>query len=306
MKKILKLRKRRKNGGFTLVEVIVSCVLLGVLILAVMAMITPVMNVITLNENNANALMISEAVEAHIDRNIKNSLYCGVFTNVLPSSTAGAISEELTAAGGEIQKNGALKEMLTFLKTDENMKIYDVKIIGIRWLEDTRTHQYKYMLTNITSKVKDDGSCLIDFKEEKVFENCFYENMFPDIKFEVKSYDFKDSAGNVTETRNVALKTTAEVYSNSEMTALGASGTGYADFINIRTKSINPDGIYKLYSIAPDSDDTTFETEVRTDDVFKTGYPDAHPETYIVYVTRKLKYADPPASSSTPSSSSTP
>ena len=60
MKKILRLLKRRNNGGFTLIEVIISCALLAILILAVMGMVTPVMSVVMSNEKNANALMIAE------------------------------------------------------------------------------------------------------------------------------------------------------------------------------------------------------------------------------------------------------
>lgn len=127
MKKILRLLKRRNNGGFTLVEVIISCALLGILILAVMGMITPVMSVVMSNEKNANALMIAEAVEAHIDRNIKNSVYCAVFTNAGANNSAlGALSTDLTESTGLLQQNEALKEMLSFISSDNNKDIYEM------------------------------------------------------------------------------------------------------------------------------------------------------------------------------------
>lgn len=305
MKKILRLPKRRNNGGFTLVEVIVSCALLGILILAVMGMITPVMSVVTNNQKNANALMISEAIEAYIDRNIKNSVYCAVFTNAGANNSAlGSKSTDLESTG-LISKSDALKEMLDFMKADNNKDIYEVKVIGIRWLEDTKTHQYKYMVTNISPKLKDDGSfeTLYSARETRVFEDCFYENLYPKVEFEVLAYnehEDNDESKPITSTRNVALKTTIDVYSNSSMESLAASGNGYADFINIRTKAINPEGNLKLYHIEGGNDamgnPITISTQLRTDDELEADYGvTAHAETYIFYITRKLKYYEPPA-----------
>lgn len=297
MKKILRLLKRRKNGGFTLVEVIVSCVLLGILILAVFGMITPVMDVIMRNDKNANGLMIAEAAEAYIDKNIKNSVYAAVFTNAQYSDLTDTITAD----------HEAMKIMLAFLKDSDNSKIYDLKIIGIRWQEDKRLNQYKYMVTNITPKISDDGTKIESIKEEsKVFEDCFYDNLYPDFLFEVLAYneypldaDKKpDKTQPIKSTRNVAIKTTIDVYSNPDMTALAAEGSGYADFINIRTPAINREDIYKLYSIEDGVDamgvDIDVYTQLRTDDVFKADCGDtAHPETFIVYVTRKLKFVEP-------------
>lgn len=292
MKKILKLLKRRKNSGFTLVEVIISCALLGILIMGVLGMIVPVMSTIMSNEKNANALMIAEAAEAHIDRNIKNSVQVAVYTNAMIS--------DFTGASGKAVASQSMKDMLDFLNDGDNRKIYDMKIIGIRWVEDRKNHQYKYMLTNLTPKIKDDGSGFTSFAENPVFESCFYDNLYPKISFEVMAYDEHedgDETKPITSTRNVAIRTTIDVYSDPEMKALSAQGKGYADFINIRTVAINRGDIYKLYSIVPGNDSMgnpiENPTQLRTDDEFKGEFGDtAHPETFIVYVTRKLKFVD--------------
>lgn len=325
MKKVLGLLKRRNNGGFTLIEVIISCALLAILILAVMGMVTPVMSVVMNNEKNANALMIAEAVEAHIDRNIKNSVYCAVFTNAQYS--------DLSDSTGLVAKHKALEEMINFIKDGDNGKIYDLKCIALKWTEDTRTHQRKYMLTNIKPKITVSGDTITDIKfealtsdnETKIFEECFYDNLYPDVKFEVLKYyeypstmteaeieaDKTDSPPytKATKARNVALKTMIDVYSDSAMTSRAAEGIGYADFINIRTTAINRDDTYKLYSI--DGDSTTAvppvahpienATQVRDDAAFTAAFPDTvtqHPETYVIFVTRKLKYYEAPATPS--------
>ncbi|MCM1167069.1 MAG: type II secretion system GspH family protein [Lachnospiraceae bacterium] len=309
MKKLLSLLRRRRNGGFTLTEVIVSCAVLGILVLAVVGLISPVMSVVTSNEKNANAIMLAEAAEAHIDRNIKNAVYCAVFTNAIPNTSHDIMSTELLNSGGAIRTEPAFAEMLDFLKEGKNSEIYDLKIIGIRWMEDKRISQYKYMITDITPKLKDDGT-IDTFSEQKAFEDCFYDGFYPGFTFQVLPYfeypvggDGKpDTTKEPTDKRNVAIRTIIDVYSNAAMTSVAARGEGYADFINIRTKAINPSNTLKLYSTnsAKDADgnyiggmeesDTTLYTQLRESD---TIGEDIHPETYIVYVTRKLKYFEP-------------
>lgn len=319
MKKILRLLKRRKNGGFTLVEVIISSLLLGILILAVVGLITPVMQTVTHNEKNANALMIAEACEAHIDRNIKNSVYCAVFTNAQYSDIT----------GDKINKHPAMQEMLKFVGDTNNKDIYELKAIGLRWQEDKQKNHYKYMLSNMTLKTDAGVTKITTVSDQQVFEECFYDNFFPAFTFDILPYteyaadadgNLLDEDGNkaadtgkppkVVSTRNVAIRTIIDVYSNTGMTALAAQGKGYAEFINIRTPAINRDGIYKLYSTngkkdsdgnviggleAKTDDEKKFYTELRTDDEFTAEFGDtAHGETYIFYVTRKLKYYEPP------------
>lgn len=312
MKKILRLLRLRNKSGFTLVEVIISSALLGILIMAMVGIITPVMSVITNNENNANALLIAEAAEAYIDRSIKNSVYTAIFTNA---------NENDILLNGEIYKHEAFKEMKDFLKDGDNMKIYDLNIIGIRWLQDPKTLQNKYMLQVIkpTYDSSLDLNLTSTIGKKNVFEPYFYDGMYPEFEFEVLPYDEhtdKTDPTKITATRGATVKTTANIYSNPAMTALAASGTAYSDFVNIRTPAINRDDLYKLYYIdgvhvsgssEPKKDGSgklidnmdkpiTITTELRTADECKTMFSVERPDTYIFYVTRKLKYYEPPAS----------
>lgn len=292
MKKILRLLKRRNNGGFTMVEVIISSALLAILILAVMGVMTPIMSAITSNEKNANALMIAEAAEAYIDRNIKNSVIVAVYTNAMISDFTGSPGKAITSQ--------SMKDMLDFLNKDDNKNIYDIRVIGVRWLEDKKSHQYKYMLTKLTPQLKSDLSGFTAFTETPVFESCFYDNLYPKITFEPIAYNEHedgDETKPIISTTNVALKTTIDVYGSFKMESLAAQGKGYADFINIRHKVVNES---KLYSIEGGNDamgnPIESPTQLRTDIEFKGEFGDtAHPETYIVYVTRKLIYYEPPA-----------
>lgn len=229
MKKILKLLRLKNKGGYTLIEVIISCALLGILITAVVGLISPVMSVIGNNEKNANALMIAEAAEAYIDRSIKNSVYTAIFTN--------ASATDITADA--VNKHAAFVEMKKFLNDGDNKKIYDLHILGIRWLQDPKSHQNKYMLQIVNPDYDTSfGLKSTTLSFTNVFEPCFYDNLYPEISFEVLPYDEhtdKTDPSKITATRGAAVKTTIDVYSNSGMTALAASGTAYADFVNIRT-----------------------------------------------------------------------
>lgn len=292
MRFLSRLSRIRNKSGFTLIEVIVSSVLLGILVLAVVGLITPIMNVVMLNEKNANALMIAEATEAYIDRSIKNSVYVAVFTN--------ANIADINAS--TINEHEALKEMKNFLNDGNNKDIYDLKVIGIRWETDPRVHHNKYMLYNVKPNY-DSSFNLVGTATPAVtpvFENCFYDGLFPKFQFEVMPYiEYEDDGTTIKSVKNVALMTNIEVYSNAAMTALAASGKGYADLVNVRTPAINRENTYKLYHILGGNDAKgdaiTVNTELRTEAECEAVYTASKPETYIFYVTRKLKFYEPPA-----------
>lgn len=263
MKKILRLLKKRNNRGFTLVEVIISCALLGILVIGMCGFVAPVLSQIKDREQNAHALMISEAMQAYINRSIKNSNYVAIFENV---TRADMIST------GDAKDIDAVKDMFEFVRKAENKDIYEIKCIGIRWLEDKKTNRHRYMLTNeyfsSTGYYLDAASTT-----RMVFDECFYDNSFPKVTLDILTKDSK----------NTAIKTIIDVYENQDLDKLDFEGIGYADLININNTKINQYGTYKLYSKA--------DTTIRTADEFAADHADDNvmPDTYIYYITRKVK-----------------
>lgn len=263
MNKILRLLKKRNNRGFTLVEVIISCALLGILVIGMCGFVAPVLSQIKDREQNAHALMISEAMQAYINRSIKNSNYVAIFENVTRADMAST---------GKAKDNDAVKDMFEFVKKAENKDIYEIKCIGIRWLEDKKTNRHRYMLTN--EYFSSTGYYLdVDSTTRMVFDECFYDNSFPKVTLDILTKDSK----------NTAIKTIIDVYENQDLDKLDFEGIGYADLININNSKINQYGTYKLYSKT--------DTTIRTADKFAADHADDNvmPDTYIYYITRKVK-----------------
>ncbi len=250
--KLIRLLKKRGKSGFTLVEVIVSCMLLGILILGVFSVVTPIISGVKTREQNANALMLAEAAEAYIDRSIKNSIFVAIFENAKPDDMK---------EGEAIPESQQMKEMLSFINNADNKDaagndIYELKCIGVRWKYDAKSQQYKYM---ITSETVDKTKGIVDVapstsKSYSVFETCFYEKLFPIVIFDIMEADVldedgnpkKDVAGNNIKQEIPAIKTTIDVYRDPEMQELAFKGTGYADLTNIKRQA-NSD-FYKLFS----------------------------------------------------------
>lgn len=302
--KLFRIPKRRKNGGFTLVEVIISCVLLGILILGVFSVVTPIISGVKSREQSANALMLAEAAQEYINRSIKNSVMVAIFENAKPDDM-----KENQA----IPKSPQMDKMLAFIKGSDNKdalgnEVYELKCIGIRWKYDAKSQQYKYMLTNeLVNKEK--GTVDIDpltTKSFDVFETCFYENLYPTFAFDIMETQVLDDDGNpVMEGGNPkmeeipAIKMIINVFRDADMENMAVQNTDYTDFTNIRRGAM-PNS--KLYSKKDTTDSEGNVTEkgtvIRGADEFAD---DEHAETYIYYITRKLKATTP----TTPSSSST-
>ena len=161
--------------------------------------------------------------------------------------------------------------MYEFVKKDENKNIYELKCIGIRWLEDKKSNRHRYMLTNEYFSVA--GSYLDnDTTTRMVFDECFYDNSFPKVTLDILTNK---------EGKNASIKTIVDVYQDQDHSRLDFEGIGYADLTNINNKRINQFGTFKLYS----KDETAF----RTADEFAAAHGDDMPDTYIYFVTRKVK-----------------
>lgn len=300
--KFIRILKKRGKSGFTLVEVVISCVLLGILILGVFSVVTPIISGVKSREQSANALMLAEAADLYIKRSIKNSVFVAIFENAKPDDMK---------ADDKIVKSKQMEEMLAFINGSDNKDaagrdIYELKCIGIRWKYDAKSQKYKYMITS--EKVdKTTGAVDISTSTSKscdVFETCFYENLYPAFTFEIMETAVLGEDGNPTTDPPTmqevpAIKTTINVYRNADMDDLATQTTDYIDLTNISRQQTT--GFYKLFSkngiLNPDG---TYEADTGTalhgDDEFDATN---RPETYIYFVTRKLKATTTPTPSST-------
>lgn len=282
MRKIKARLFKRGSRGFTLVEIIVASALLGVLLLGMLMFVSPVLESVNTQERDARALSVGSSMETYISRSIRNSVYVAVFENA---------EFDDCKLNGAVYNNAKLTEMEEFVKKTDNIAVYELKCISLRWMYDDKLQEYKYMLCNET--VQNGGRVLLDGKTERVFDSCFYEQLFPRVNISMLNNQIEgDPALDPADVKDVAaIKVDVNIFTDNEMdTDLIFVGTGYTEFINIKNKLYNKDGKFKIY---PKSD-TTVRTAAEAQAL---GIPG---ETYIYYVTRRSNYN---ASSPTPAPS---
>lgn len=247
MKKLIwRLKRKRKNSGFTLVEMVISCGLLGILVLGVTLFITPVLKSAASNERNVRASLLAETVNNFISRSTRAACFVQIVTNADRSDAY---------EGGAITENENIKKMLEYTNKrldQDGKKIYELKCISFTWAEDTQTFEHKYMVMNET--FVNSSSAAINMNPIPMFENCFYDGLFP--KFTAEQLEGTDVApgdssadpSDPDDKKPVpALKLTTEVFSDQDMKAPEFIGVGFTEYASIKNPLINPTGELKFY-----------------------------------------------------------
>ena len=249
MKFLKRLLSKRNNGGFTLIEVVISVGLLGVLLVAMTIFVTPILQASNETQTDIRAGILAESLEAYIDRSVKVSKYVTVFSGVSAAN--------LPTIYGDV----AL-DRFDATKVDPD---YEVRCIGINWETDVQTNEQKYMLK--IWKVKEGvGTNHVRLDtSNKVFEDCFYDGLFPEISVEqLKLYE---EDGVTVKQTAPALWLEVNVYNNAAMSNMAMAGDGYVQFLNIDT--------------------STMGTNLKFVDKSGSAGGAEHLDTYIFYIARK-------------------
>lgn len=278
MKRILSLLKKRNSGGYTLVEVIISTALLGILIVGVLIFMTPVFGMMETNEYYSKADRLTTTMETYISKSIRRSLYVKVFT--------GADDSDITTTSGAIFTDNDYKSLVEFMSKPGNKDRYTLNCISIRYEVDNNprnnsqgNNARKYMLYNETINTT---HYTMNSASELVFGESFYEDLYPTVDLSVVKVNF-DSSGNILEdplpvgvtpaaTRTPGLGLEIGVFNEESMHEVYRVFTGKSvvECNNIKSPEANPQCKYKIYDI----------TELTTGK-----------DIYIFYITRNLDVA---------------
>ncbi len=287
MKKLSKLLKKHNSGGFTLVEVVIATALLGILIIGVLLFMTPVFGMLDTNENAAKADRAMSTVETYVSKSLRRSIYVKVFT--------GGDDTDITSTSGAIFTDADYTKMVEFMNKPGNKDRYTLNCLSIRYEVDNNprnrsenNNARKYMLHNET--INTTHYLLETSETELVFDESFYEDIYPSFDLSVVSVDF-DSSGNVIPetvapgatpvtpavTRTPGIIMDMSVFSDETMHEVYRIFTGKSiiECNNIKSAEANPKGDYKIFDI----------TELTTGK-----------NIYIFYITRNLNpvTASPP------------
>lgn len=316
LRRIKRLLRKRNNGGFTLVEVVIASALLGVLMLGVFGFVQPVLNSVKAKEQNARAVMLCETVESYIANSIKYAYYVQTFSGVIADDVKSAggtkapiVAEKYTGTEFPANADDSLGLMLNCLNTTLGTANYEIRCIGMRWLDDPKSGEKKLMLTN---EVVDQSTLALDpTKAKPVFETCFYDGLYPVLKFNNydNQYTVLDKSTGLPvdryEADEVKIAPAVEItmdvyldpacYSVDENIRKAANvsfvGTTYQDFRNISsTSTINQAGAYKVqpgvevhtYNEAYAASSSLVYNDYTVGDCY-------YPDTFIYFIARKSK-----------------
>lgn len=283
MKRIKRLLACRRNGGFTLAEMVISCALLGILMLGIVMFVSPILDTVTSTNKSTRASNTAESIEYYISRSLRNAAYVSVFTDTNfedLKTNASAIS---------IIKNELLP------KKDAN---YDLKCISIRYARDEKSDTYKYFICNET--VEPSGELKTNTTpsaDSMVFEPCYFDGIYPQVIMTQVMQEQDDGS----EKRMPAIKIEVNVYDDPQMrkdggsgyTGLVFSGTGYTILRNIelsqQDKTLNQP--FNIVSASPMGKELgTLPVSLGSGDPTKKSQ---EMETYIFYVERSLATGTP-------------
>lgn len=324
MKRIKRLLGKRNNGGFTLVEVIVASALLGVLLLGVLGFSQPVLKSVKEKEQNARAVMLCETIESYIASSTKYAYYVQTFSGVTDADSistttdpAAIVNAKYVGAEYTDFTGASLSDMQNCLNNILGTDNYEIRCIGMRWMDDPKTDGKKLMLTN---EVVDQKTCSIDNSKTKlVFETCYYDGLYPVLFFNNYDNQYKvidPTTGNVVDKYaddEIKLATGLEItvnvyldpqcYSTKESWRESASmtfvGTTFADYRNI--SSVNTINVANEYKLSPNIEVRSYNealaastSKVYLDEEIGSCY---YPDTFIYYIARKTKTSTsvPPA-----------
>lgn len=320
MKKLnpARLFKKRRNSGFTLIEVVISCALLGILVFGVFAFASPIMEVINTGKKSGRATGLAEAVDTYIVGTLRSS----VKTHIVQNTSFQRIHQQTVVKDAAL----GLQEIYDFMCDNDpetgipNATKYEVRCLGICWVADHASPLYssskapdqnpkKQMLVNIKLKnifapgSDNSGALMPEVTNptlnnaargltDRVFDDSLYNGLYPVIT--VETFKAKDVAGNETATNANGYKVTADIYTNigcystvsyaqRDKTHLSFRGVSYIEFIS---PDINKDPVANDVNII-EPVQVAIDRSRADNQYTVNGSYYYYPDTYIYYVVPK-------------------
>lgn len=291
LKRIKRLLKLRNNSGFTMVEVIVSVALLGILVLGVLGFMAPVLASVAEKQQNARATMLAEAIDSFISSNVQNAKYVKVFSNVTPDNSYDKITDD---GNFQVMRN-----------VDSN---HVFQCIAFQWMPTGVYDQYKLVMRFNPDATLASNQASFNSGFINVFGDSIYDglNLIPIIEPIDNQYQAPDAGGTMVdqvpadEVHNIGLRVNTKMYANrdcyrtnesvAKAAQLAFSGESFNRCTPIASPLTNPKtaGGYSL-EIYPNTeyvyDYSPSSSLVQTEEDGNNYY---YPETYIFFVRRKL------------------
>lgn len=265
MRAIIRLMKKRRSGGFTLVEMMVSVALIGILLGGMMLLIGPIVRSYQ-NENAENtAQNTTTCVQEYISRTIRNSYRVAIFENT-----------NYSAISSNTAYKNAIKSMNDFCASVNGTsatKTYLLKCLSLKY----DTEDNKYYLYNESVDMAANGD-LDSSKAEKVFADCLYNELYTTYSFsKAKNGDYVEG-GTKPEFREDALQMDFNTYRDIGYSSPVFSGSGITEMRQIKVMLADDETSKDKYNVKVEPADPKEFDEMT----------DGSRDIYIYYIARRV------------------
>ena len=213
MSKLIRFFKKRRNGGFTMVEMIVSVVLLAILLGGMTLMITPILRSFSDTKRDLVAENVSTCIQTYISTSMQDATNVVIFANTNYDSIK-------TAANDKI--NGLKSFCKT--QTSDAKNAYTLQCISLKY--DTTDN--RYYLYNEESDLNDSVNPLKG-TSNLAFSECLYNDLY----YSLSIYKALDLDKNDGTRMNDTAEITISTYSDVAMSNLVFGGIGLTEFREI-------------------------------------------------------------------------
>ncbi len=222
MKAILRRLKKRNSGGFTLVEVIVSCALLAVLLGGMMLFIYPVIRTFDDTEKVYTADNVANCIDEYITKKIYNARRIAIFSN--------ANYDQLTNVEEYKNKIAEMNSFCASVNKNDPNKTYVLRCISLRY----DAADGKYYLYQEEPNMTGNGVLKQD-KARAVFQKCLYNDLFFTFSFSKPINGDYPTVEGSKPLRDDALSINIRAFSDSDYSNLVYSGSGITELRQIKT-----------------------------------------------------------------------
>lgn len=269
MKKLTRILKKKRCGGFTLVEMIISMAVMALLMAGIMAIITPIVR--SFNDTNRNIVAenISTCVQNYVTMSARNATSVMIFGN----------TNKQKIKENAIDKINILRNFCN-TTTGDGKQAYRLKCINLKY-DSADQRYYVYSGTIKTTGVTATTDPFEDYNEQLVFSKCLYQGLFTSYTFS-NALDLDKSTDASPVYLRGTISTDVKTYSNSSYSTLIFSGSGLTEFREItRDYAIFKDKSkfsLKLYDGLDSHEVKTITTPIPSD-----GVADDQKDIFIFY-----------------------
>lgn len=275
MSKIMKFFKRRRNGGFTMVEMVVSVALLGILVAGMTIMVAPILNSFNDTQRHLIAENVSTCIQTYVSSSMKDATNVVIF--------ADTDYDELKSSSVVKQELKALREFCS-TQSSLNKPAYTLHCISLEY----DTTDQRYYVYNKTCKMGTDDEPFDTSKDALAFSECLYNDLYYTLSIS-KALDLDDATGatRLNDTAEISIST----YSDAACNNLLFGGVGVTEFREISRDILLRSGggstglaPFKFEIYKPKDDPTNPGTEVFTNSPEGYSTADATDDKRNIYI----------------------